>query len=811
MDGLDPLDQLDDPIQLDSPIAAGQVLTAGDPGRLPWAEAAYGALPAQLQEGLRRRLCARGGEAPPVLGYCSDCSGIDAPKHACEEIIEAARLKAAQAENDGGAVGAQLKYLFASEGPGRVAVYPKIILTLNGAPQVLISDMLKRTLGRDGSISAFDEYTQRVVSLSPLSGQAADRVYTVGFECQDRSNANTANPKELDDRVTEESGMSTKTLFSSFAFIQADEPGAIVIEHTYRKDTAAKLVQHLRKLKIYAFRLWITSTNCWGRPMQRRRIFGLAINLMTHHLREPMGAWTRLLQRMATALGASAAVSLQDCLLPETHQALVQERRRHMARKPATDAEFTGSGWAKSYQQHQDVRQRLRGAGPAPPSVAEWMAQCPTDSWMAHLPAREADILCLHAHALSLVHGDRLKWEDAGFCWDINWSIGFGLKKHPQEQHKMTCPLRGSRFWYQAAKRYLLGLEGLYAHGFRRSVRWSLGCPGVTPRERDLAIQIATRCSQKAAGPHGAKRGASAGEAPGSDPQSAHAARTCGTVPGPLGRARADPAAAQTRRARKQCPQLFSLKGRLSLRLRMRKKQAAAAAPPPHSGLTLGALPTCVTPGCGRHCYGPSPHCCISCHDAPDGAPKHCPGCKKNKRSLCCTVAAHYGYVSHSAGCKRARGRRGLGGMCAQVRGLPGGGIPNVALQSLSGNTMSPPVVGSILMLALAAATPRKRRLERQDAEAAAAEINADAPAGGCEWVGSRVSAFPGTPLDQLQEGLSAAWAAKAAAAKAARASRGEGEGPRQGRAAAAVAKASAPHADFRPPLSFGYRPPRGW
>ena len=64
--------------------------------------------------------------------------------------------------------------------------------------------------------------------------------------------------------------------------------------------------------------------------MQRRRIFGLAINLMTHHLREPMGAWTRLLQRMATALGASAAVSLQDCLLPETHQALVQERRRHM-------------------------------------------------------------------------------------------------------------------------------------------------------------------------------------------------------------------------------------------------------------------------------------------------------------------------------------------------------------------------------------------------------------------------------------------------------------------------------------------------
>jgi hypothetical protein len=654
----------------------GQVLTAGDPGRLPWAEAAYGALPAQLQEGLRRRLCARGGEAPPVLGYCSDCSGIDAPKHACEEIIEAARLKAAQAENDGGAVGAQLKYLFASEGPGRVAVYPKIILTLNGAPQVLISDMLKRTVGRDGSISAFDEYTQRVVSLSPLSGQAADRVYTVGFECQDRSNANTANPKELDDRVTEESGMSTKTLFSSFAFIQADEPGTIVIEHTYRKDTAAKLVQHLRKLKIYAFRLWVTSTSCWGRPMQRRRIFGLAINLMTHHLREPMGAWTRLLQRMATALGASAAVSLQDCLLPETHQALVQERRRHMARKLATNAELTGSGWAKSYQQHQDVRQRLSQEypNPAAPSVAEWMAQCPTDSWMAHLPAREADILCLHAHALSLVHGDRLKWEDAGFCWDINWSIGFGLKKHPQEQHKMTCPLRGSRFWYQAAKRYLLGLEGLYAHGFRRSVRWSTGCPGVTPRERDLAIQIATRwgqrerCSQKAAGPHGAKRGASAGEVPGSDPQSADAARTGGTALGPLGAPAATgplPAAAQTRRARNGRRQLAGPKGRLSLRLRMRTKQAAAAAPPPDSGLTLGALPTCVTPGCGRHCYGPSPHCCISCHDAPDGAPKHCPGCKQKTSDACVAPSRPILATSLTAQAAREPG----GGVVRALRG----------------------------------------------------------------------------------------------------------------------------------------------
>ena len=88
-----------------------------------------------------------------------------------------------------------------------------------------------------------------------------------------------------------------------------------------------KLLRHFAKLKIYAFRLWITTTRSWGRPMQRRRIFGVAINLMTHHLREPMHLWTRLLRLMATALQARASVSLRDCLLPETHPALELVRR----------------------------------------------------------------------------------------------------------------------------------------------------------------------------------------------------------------------------------------------------------------------------------------------------------------------------------------------------------------------------------------------------------------------------------------------------------------------------------------------------
>ena len=58
--------------------------------------------------------------------------------------------------------------------------------------------------------------------------------------------------------------MSTKTLLSSLAFLRADEPGTVLIEHTYRKGTVIKLIRHFRRLKIYAFRLWITTTSSWG-------------------------------------------------------------------------------------------------------------------------------------------------------------------------------------------------------------------------------------------------------------------------------------------------------------------------------------------------------------------------------------------------------------------------------------------------------------------------------------------------------------------------------------------------------------------
>ena len=172
-----------------------------------------------------------------------------------------------------------------------------------------------------------------------------------------------------------------------------------------------------------------------------------------------------------------------------------------------------GYKWANSFKQHQFIRQWLTRDFPAHPvpSLAEWLDTFPNDSWMRHLPPREADVLCLHAHALMLQHDGRVKFQNTGFCWDIGWSIGFAQKKHLSEQHQMNCQLRSHRHWYQTAGRYLLGIETLYAHGFKRTLQWSLD--GATPELRELVEAMVKRYRRGAGRP----REAQAGEATATD------------------------------------------------------------------------------------------------------------------------------------------------------------------------------------------------------------------------------------------------------------------------------------------------------
>ena len=87
--------------------------------------------------------------------------------------------------------------------------------------------------------------------------------------------------------------------------------------------------------------------------------------------------------------------------------------------------------------------------------------------------------------------------------------------------------------------------------------------------------------------------------------------------------------------------------------------------------------------------------------------------------------AALFGHVSHSRDCT-VSGKQKRKTWKRKQRQKTGGGlksnkkrhVDNASIQSASGNTMSPPVVGSFMLLALAATTPfAGNALERDTAE----------------------------------------------------------------------------------------------
>ena len=563
-----------------------------------------------------------------------------------------------------------------------------------------------------------------------------------------------------------------------------------------------------------------------------------------------------------TALGGpgpSRAESLQECLLPPGHRALERERLERASLHRGRPIYTTGKRWPKEYKKHESVRERLNGQHPEDPvpSLEEWLVSS-RNEWMDALPPREADVLCLHAHALKLLNRQRptdtggptalggaqtegLEFHNSGFCWDIGWSIGFAQKKNPGEQHLMSCQLRSHRQWYQGAQnggRYLLGLETLYAHGFGRDFKWSLDCPGVAPRDLALAEELMARgCpsvpakrrahrmapvskgwAARAADAEGeegegglplsgAHEGAAAAgdeaaepaepaaeggipmlpppepigppavlgppEPPGPPAESGEIASAKGEVTaqgegrearalglklgGARGGCKARGTAARAKGGAKgegKARGTAARSGIGPIRMRLRGK-----CPPPATPAAMN----CERTACGRPRYGPSPFCCASCRD---GRP-HCRSCGRPPTPPCCMEAALFGHVSHSRDCtvsgKRDRGRRAWKTRKRKQGQKTGGGlksnkkrhVDNASIQSASGNTMSPPVVGSFMMLALAATTPfAGNALERDTAETLATEQNQSTSAAGFDQVGPLSSPFGGTPLDRLYAGL---------------------------------------------------------
>ena len=138
------------------------------------------------------------------------------------------------------------------------------------------------------------------------------------------------------------------------------------------------------------------------------------------------------------------------------------------------------------------------------------------------------------------------------------------------------------------------------------------------------------------------------------------------------------------------------------------------------------------------------------------GSISHCPTCrsaaarkKKKKKASARGAIGKRGAKPVTA--LGAVGKRGA--KLGNLRHFADRAITNAGMQSISGNTMSPPVVGSFLMLALAAATPRTQMMDRRAAELQAASQNGNHKE--YDLIGSWTTQWPGTALDRLQDGLS--------------------------------------------------------
>ena len=329
-----------------------------------WVDLCFPLLSTELQENLRKRF-------QDGLCYYSDCSGADAPFHALKDI----EGKAVPSEDSKGSEGACLRYKRASEASDKDGDAPKLVLTLNGAPEVLISDFTQiRFTGKKQS--GFCCYARKEVIFDVGSAD----VYSVGFECQDRSTCNTLAPKPLlevpdseddeNDDENDELGNSTRTLHASIKVIAHDRPGIFLIEHPYRKDTLRTIEKIVAKrLPHYFCHAWVTCSALFGLPMQRRRLFIVGVNTQRLHLLTPMEECSSLIQQMAHEQ-RKKPLRLWQCILEDSHVAVKAERKlaERAAENAFTEKMMGGVGWAVSHAAHAEVRKNMQKAfGQAPP------------------------------------------------------------------------------------------------------------------------------------------------------------------------------------------------------------------------------------------------------------------------------------------------------------------------------------------------------------------------------------------------------------------------------------------------------------
>lgn len=339
------------------------------------------------------------------------------------------------------------------------------------------------------------------------------------------------------------------------------------------------------------------------------------------------------------------------------------------------------------------------------------------------------------------------------------------------EQDCMPCQLRAHRPWYQRVQRYLLGLEMLYAHGFKRDMKWSLRCEGVRPSDAKHA--------QELVGSHGKQAKQTKKNGPGdvnaallellprcqrqgcdkvclgsrpycchSCEHSAEVHQHCPTCNKSMPHFCCDSAVLYGRGSHTATCVLNNNK-RVKLGKSARKFQKGK-----NKRIRINVKTTPASEASTAKRKGKQ-----KAATAPTSSGEAASREEVVKEEAPATTCGEAG--------KQVQQKRGVAGkqhqqtQAKELKAFYGGGhvgevseiaLTNAAMQSLAGNTMSPPVVGSILLLALAVL----EELESKNAKYAEAPPEDDECEQECGYdsIVSGVVDYPGTEADRLSSGL---------------------------------------------------------
>lgn len=139
-----------------------------------------------------------------IKTYASDCTCADAPWEAIKQLHEAIK----QLHEPGFSGQTPWVRVFGSEDSGPGGDAPRAFMSANGPPKILFDSMLDR-----GDV-AYDRWSGQEVRVPSCL------IYSAGFVCKDLSSANTLNPRMLTPWLDESSGLSTRTLHASLAYIE---------------------------------------------------------------------------------------------------------------------------------------------------------------------------------------------------------------------------------------------------------------------------------------------------------------------------------------------------------------------------------------------------------------------------------------------------------------------------------------------------------------------------------------------------------------------------------------------------------------